>query len=114
MTEDMKLLGEYALQRSEAAFRTLTERHIGMVYSAILRQVNDPSIAEEGTQSVFMLLAGKAHQLPQNTIISGWLYRTARYVASDILKTQRRRRRREQQAAQMQTSSGEDSIWRDI
>jgi RNA polymerase sigma factor (sigma-70 family) len=111
---DVELLKEYTNNHSEAAFTTLVERHIGMVYSAALRQVHDPHLAEELTQIVFMLLASKADSLLKRTVLSGWLYRTARFVALDALKKQHRRKQRELQAAQMQATAAEDSDWEQI
>src|SRR5262249_1501696 len=62
------------------------------------RQVNDPHLAEEITQAVFIILARKAGSLGSNTILPSWLHRTACYAASDALKVQSRRTRREQEA----------------
>lgn len=44
--DDIALLREYAENGSDAAFQTLVSRHVGLVYSAALRQVRDPSLAE--------------------------------------------------------------------
>ena len=57
---DSELLREYATSGSEQAFGTLVGRHIGLVYSAALRQMRDPHRAEEVTQTVFLRLARKA------------------------------------------------------
>src|SRR5215831_6051738 len=98
MTDDMVLVREYAARESEQAFATLVARYVNLVYSAALRQVNDPHLAEEITQAVFIILARKAGSLGSNTILPSWLHRTACYAASDALKVQSRRTRREQEA----------------
>jgi len=103
MNDDMALVREYAASQSEPAFSTLVSRHVNLVYAAAMRQVRDPHLAEEITQAVFIILARKAGALSPQTILSGWLYRTARFVAADALKIQRRRQRREQEA-QMEAS----------
>ena len=98
MNDDMALVREYAASQSEQAFSTLVSRHVHLVHAAALRQMRDPRRAEEITQAVFIILARKAGSLSPQTILSGWLYRTAHFVAADALKTQRRRRLREQEA----------------
>src|SRR5215467_108099 len=94
--DDMALLREYALGNSERAFSTLVSRHIDLVYSAALRQVGNHHSAQEITQAVFVLLARKARSLSPETILPGWLFRTARLTAANHLRTEIRRVRREQ------------------
>jgi RNA polymerase sigma factor (sigma-70 family) len=101
---DYDLLNDFAANAGETAFATLVDRHIGLVYSAAFRQLNDAHLAEDVTQAVFVLLARKAPTISKGTILAGWLYRTARYVSRDVLKTEARRRKREQDAAEAHSS----------
>ena len=79
---DFDLLREHTERRSEAALTALVERHVGLIYSAALRRVRDPQLAEEVTQARFIILARKARLLRRGTSLSGWLYRNAHFAAN--------------------------------
>jgi RNA polymerase sigma factor (sigma-70 family) len=96
--DDIALLKEYADGHSEAAFAVLVERYVHLVYSTALRQTGNPSHAEEITQAVFIILTQKAKSLGPKTILSGWLYQTARLTAANFLRSEIRRQQREQEA----------------
>src|ERR1700704_3099180 len=95
--DDMALLREYAASNSEAAFETLVSRRVNFVYSAALRQVRDPLMAEEVTQAVFIILAQKAARISDKTILTGWLFKTTRYAALARMRAAAKRQQREQE-----------------
>ena len=119
MTDDLTLLREFGQQGSEDAFAALVSKYVDLVYSVALRQACDPHLAQEITQAVFIILARKARMLSPQTILPGWLCRTARNAAANLIKVQRRRREREHhymQATESQFSGtgAESDIWNKI
>src|ERR1051326_1778388 len=102
MTPDHELLRRYAEIRSEEAFTELVQRHLGLVYSAALRQVNgDAHLAEDVAQTVFSDLARQARGLSRRAVLTGWLYTSTYYAAAKAVRTEPRRRAREQEAQSM-------------
>jgi RNA polymerase sigma factor (sigma-70 family) len=113
--DDMELVREYARSNSEAAFATLVERHINLVYSVALRRAADTHLAQEITQAVFIILARKANALGAKTILPGWLCRTAHYVSANALTTRRRRQHYEQEALMQSLLNEPDCVqWNQI
>jgi RNA polymerase sigma factor (sigma-70 family) len=97
MTPDAELLRHYAATNSEAAFAELVKRHVNLVYSAALRQVNgDAHLAQDIAQTVFTDLARKANSLLRREVLTGWLYTSAHFAAAKIVRTENRRRDREE------------------
>ena len=102
MTENQKLLAEYARNGSEAAFRELVARYINLTYSAASRLVDgDVQLAQDVTQIVFADLARMARALSSGVMLGGWLHRHTCFVALKIKRGERRRQSRERQAAEM-------------
>src|SRR6185295_15265879 len=114
--DDTGLLRVYAMRKSEAAFEELVSRHAGLVYSAALRQVREPHLAEEVTQAVFIILAQKAARISDRTILTGWLFKTTRFVALAQNRTAANRHKHEQEI-QMQSviqPTAPDPLWEEM
>lgn len=97
MTPDSDLLARFARTNSEDAFAELVNRHVNLVYSAALRQVNgDAHLAQDVAQTVFADLARKAGPLSRRESLSGWLYTSAHFAAAKVVRGETRRRDREE------------------
>ncbi|MGA2556617.1 MAG: sigma-70 family RNA polymerase sigma factor, partial [Verrucomicrobiota bacterium] len=110
--DDIALLRQFAAQRSEAAFDQLVSRHAGFVHSAALRQVRDPQWAAEITQAVFLILAQKAARISDKTILTGWLFKTTRFVALAQVRAEAKRRQHDQETqmhTRLQTEPSSDA-----
>jgi RNA polymerase sigma factor (sigma-70 family) len=113
--DDMELVQRYARDKSDEAFAALVSRHVNLVYSVAFRHVHDAHLAEEITQTVFVILARKAGSLNPQTVVSGWLCRTARYASAKAVTMQIRRQHREQEAyMRSQPSENESNAWLQI
>ena len=115
MHDDLALLRRYATEKSEAAFATLVERNVGLVYAAALRQLGGSvHRAREVTQIVFIDLARKAPALAGRDDLAGWLYTSTHYAAAKLKRGEARRERREQEASLMHELTSEnpsDAEW---
>lgn len=115
---DLELLGQFAREprtpSGQDAFTTLVNRHLGLVYSAALRQVRSPHLAEEVSQSVFTNLARHATKLAPDTVLTAWLYQVTRHTAIDVVRSEARRQAREQISLQMSAINESTTDWTHI
>ena len=97
MTPDSELLRRYAETKSEEAFAELARRHVNLVYSTALRQVNgDTHLAQDVAQTVFTDLARKAASLAHRAALTGWLYTSAHFATAKAVRAESRRRDHEE------------------
>ncbi|MBN8246161.1 MAG: sigma-70 family RNA polymerase sigma factor, partial [Verrucomicrobia bacterium] len=97
--KDSELLHAWAKRHDHDAFGELVRRHLNLVHASARRQVGDPELAEEVAQAVFLVLARRAASLGDRVVLSGWLFRTTRFVATRALRTRQRRTHHETLAA---------------
>ncbi|MDB5289507.1 MAG: polymerase, sigma-24 subunit, subfamily, partial [Phycisphaerales bacterium] len=104
---DSELLARFVATGSQEAFAQIVARHINLVHAAALRQVRDPHLAEDVSQTVFTILACKARQFRPGTVVGAWLLNATWYVSRDLIKRETRRRKREHKRAQMTPTTHE-------
>jgi len=114
MENDLELLGQFAREQSQDAFSALVNRRLNLVYTAALRQVRSPELAEEVSLSVFTQLARRADQLRPDTVLTAWLYKVACNTAIDVVRREARRREREQTAFEMNSLNEPSPDWAPI
>jgi len=121
---DLELLARYIRQHSsrrnpmeadaQDAFAEIVRRHLDLVYSAALRQIRSPQLAEEVAQSVFTDLAHNANRLAPDTVLTAWLYQVTRRTAIDVVRRESRRQLREQIATEMNVINATSDDWAHI
>jgi RNA polymerase sigma factor (sigma-70 family) len=109
---DLQLLERYTRQHAEDAFAEIVRRHLDLVFSAALRQVRSPQLAEEVAQSAFCDLARQAHRLAPDTVLTAWLYQVTRRTAIDAVRREARRQAREQVACELNAMNTTAADWR--
>jgi RNA polymerase sigma factor (sigma-70 family) len=113
--DDHELLARYSQDGSETAFGELVSRYLNLVYSTARRLTNNSHHAQDITQGVFIILARKAGSLRRGTILSGWLYQTARLTAANFVRREIRRQQREHEAyMQSSLNQPESAEWEQI
>lgn len=108
---DLELLGCYCREGAQDAFAELVRRHLNLVYSAALRLVRSPQLAEEVAQSAFIDLALHAHRLAPGTVLTAWLYQITRRTAIDVVRREVRRQMREQVASELHSMNATNADW---
>jgi RNA polymerase sigma factor (sigma-70 family) len=113
-SNDLELVERYCREGCEEAFATLVHRHLDLVYSAALRQVRSPQLAEEVAQSVFTDLSMNPRRLKPDTVLTAWLYQVTRRTAIDVVRRESRRQAREQLAMELTDMNAHPSVWNQI
>ena len=86
MTDDALLITTFVESGSQEVFAHLVARHVHLVYSACLRQLKNPVLADQASGAVFVLLARDAKKLKGTLSLVPWLFDTARRVCRGAAK----------------------------
>ena len=114
---DSELLQAWSSRRDEAAFAELVRRHLDLVHASARRQVGASPLADDVTQAVFLVLARKAGSLGAKVVLSGWLFRTTRFVAARALRAEHRRTHHESLAAMQPAVTAAPAVpehWKEV
>ena len=85
---DTELLSQVAAG-DEAAFAELYDLYAPPVYNYLLRLVNEPAVAEEILQEVFLAVWQSAHRFREEAKVKTWLLRIAHHQAVSWLRRTR-------------------------
>ena len=58
---DAELIRQFVRDKSESAFRFLTDRHVNLVFGTAFRRTSDRGVAEEITQNVYFAFSKDFH-----------------------------------------------------
>lgn len=109
LTDD-QLLHRFAESRDAEAFGRLVERHARLVHATCRRETGDDALAEDASQTVFLLLAKKARSLRAERSLASWLFAASRLASRNLLREERRRKAREARAsAEMEHTMNSDA-----
>lgn len=86
MTDDALLISTLAETQSTEVLAHLVGRHVHLVYSACLRQLKNPILADQATSAVFVLMTREADRLKGSISLVPWLFDTTRRVCRGALK----------------------------
>jgi RNA polymerase sigma factor (sigma-70 family) len=111
---DGNLLARYAGHHAEDAFTEIVRRHLDLVYSAALRQVRSPQLAEEVVQSVFIKLSRHASRFAPDAILTAWLYQVTRRETVDVIRREARRQSREKISTEMNATNTTSVDWTQV
>jgi RNA polymerase sigma-70 factor (ECF subfamily) len=87
-SSDIQLLRQVAAG-DEVAFAELYDLYAPPVYNYLLRLVNEPAVAEEILQEVFLAMWQSAHRFREEAKVKTWLLRIAHHQAVSWLRRTR-------------------------
>lgn len=112
--EDAAVLERFVVQKDEAAFDVLMQRHGAMVLGLCRRILQDQHLADDVFQATFLLLVRKAGSIAKRGSVGSWLYGVAYRIASRTRNGVKRRQNREQEVTDMPATKTDTDASREI
>lgn len=86
---DEQLLKILSQEGDDAAFETISQRYLGLIYNTAYRRTGSRVLAEDAAQRVLCILAKKAGSLcDRGDSLGAWLHRTTFYEASKVMRAE--------------------------
>ena len=82
--DDGPILQQFVDSAAQEPFAHLVARHVHLVYSSCLRQLKDPTLADQATQATFVLLVRNAARLTRQSSLVPFLFASAHEVCRHI------------------------------
>lgn len=114
MNQDAEDLAAYIGRTCDGAFERIVGRHSALVFGVAFRMTRNRELAQEITQSVFILLARKARAV-RGELLPGWLHKTTHWEVKNALRKEVRGSRLNQQYQQhMDTPEPSAEQWNQV
>ena len=113
-TTDGQMLQRFLLQREEAAFAALMQRHGPMVLGICRRLLDEPADVEDAFQATFLVLVHRAESVRKRESVGSFLHGVALRVAHRIRTHAQQRRIHERQAFLPRATPPDPIVWRDL
>ena len=84
---DEEVFGHYARTGSEESFQTIFKRYQPRIHGFLVKRINDPVIADDLTQNIFVRILRNANKFDTNRDFSKWVFTIVNNVLKNHYRT---------------------------
>ena len=84
---DEEVFGHYARTGSEESFQTIFKRYQPRIHGFLVKRINDPVIADDLTQNIFVRILRNASKFDTNRDFSKWVFTIVNNVLKNHYRT---------------------------